>query len=683
MAYSRNEYLQSLNRMRANYQNQGNPLINREDDNGNVGNELSAFAYMDTNMSSPAQASKNGGFFGNLFGSIDELAFQFGSGYVNGWEGGLDLGANILSGITKNDNFEKWAQQDLGAEAGRFIQTYANLTPWSIIDNARKGNYADKDWWGNAISGFGDIMTAGFGGWDENQIVQGILSGGVSTIMAGIGSLITWIGNSIGGKKRKADAYVDRSFENDKNEVYNFDTHVISDTEGGQFVGGLAHAFGEMLPSIQVGMAVGGGMSGASGLNAMRGKAGITASAKALKYVPKLASTGMLGLSSAGHATNEARKEGADRSQALGYGLLSGAVEAGTEWIFPEGGVGGVSVSGQVKKSVAKTFVKEAMEEGLEEVASELLNPIIKQITYDNEAYKQYGTGEYWKQVGLAGASGAIMGGVMSGAQSIGNRYQYGKNCSDYLEHSQNISELYEKAQEAERKGDTKRAERYKTAIENEYIEMMDALQRAVADKSDTGKRNLVNMLKRLQMVSNNSVVSQQEQVQRGTQSLIDEYNNYKARKNAVKFNKWLANQQKDTIKYTVSEEDTTRIMETKLENKDGSATRYTYVDEPNDFNSGWKVVPVTSTKEPSFYVYAKKPLKQSELAKRLPFDKISKKFNIPASLEKTYSKKLASKNPTSVIQFISRYAKTDAYGVLAKLGYDAFQYNDGTVKET
>ena len=53
MAYSRNEYLQSLNRMRANYQNQGNPLINREDDNGNVGNELSAFAYMETDQPAP------------------------------------------------------------------------------------------------------------------------------------------------------------------------------------------------------------------------------------------------------------------------------------------------------------------------------------------------------------------------------------------------------------------------------------------------------------------------------------------------------------------------------------------------------------------------------------------------------------------------------------------------------
>ena len=60
MAYSRNEYLQSLNRMRSNYQSQGNPLINTEDDNGNVGNELSSFAYMNTEpqSSAPEQASK-------------------------------------------------------------------------------------------------------------------------------------------------------------------------------------------------------------------------------------------------------------------------------------------------------------------------------------------------------------------------------------------------------------------------------------------------------------------------------------------------------------------------------------------------------------------------------------------------------------------------------------------------
>ena len=662
---SRNEYLQSLNRMRANYQNQGNPLINREDDNGSVGNELSAFAYMNTTpaSSAPEQASKRNDFLGKLFGSVDEIAYQFGSGYVNGWEGGLDLGANILGGITKNEDFKKWAQQDLGAEAGRFIQTYANLTPWAIIDNAKKGNYADKDWWGNAISGFGDIMTAGFGGWDANQIVQGILSGGVSTLMALIGTGITELGNSIGGEQRKADAYVDRSFENDKNEKYGFDTSPISDTQTGQFFGGIAHSIGEMLPSIQIGMAVGKGMSGASGLNAMRGKAGIGASAKALKYVPKLASTGMMGLSASGHAMNEALKEGANDTQALGYGLASGAIESATEWIFPDGGVGGVKVGKQaLKKSVVREIGKEMLQEGAEEVISELASPIIKMI-YDNEAYKEYTTGDYWKQVALAGLGGAISGGIMSGVQNIGNRIKYGKNGSNFLEHSQNLFDLeneYKKAKTVEQK--TAIAQQ----IEVEAREMLTSLKEMVNDKSERGKKQLVGILEQLGMVNSQSNISTESQVQNSVRDLNQEYGNVEAEKNK-------------NVRYTIPTDETQKIMETKLENKDGSAKRYVFLDEPDEFNNRI-IAPATNSNEPSFFVYAKKPLREAKLPKSLSFEKMSKKFNIPASLEKTYSKKLANKNPFSVIQFISRYAKTDAKGVLSKLGYDAFEYKDGRV---
>ena len=610
---------------------------------------------MGTTRPAPEQASKRSDFLGKTFGAIDEIAFQFGSGYVNGWEGGLDLGANFLGWATKNDDFTKWARQDLGAEAGRFIQTYANLTPWAIVNNIRQGNYADRDWWGNAVGGFGDIMTSAFGGWDANQIVQGILSGGVSTIMALIGTGITALGNAIDGKDRKADAYVDNSFENDKNERYGFDTSAISDTEAGQFVGGIAHSIGEMLPSIQIGAVAGSAFKGA----------GI--GGKALKYGTKGISTGMMALSASGHGTNEALEAGASKGKALAFGMVSGAIEGATEWIFPDGGVGGVKVGQKaLKKSIVKELAKEMIEEGTEEIISELLSPVTKMI-YDSDAYKEYTTGEYWKQVALAGASGAVSGGIMSGIQGVGNRAKYGKNGTAFLEHTENVADLEEQYNKA-------KTQEQKLAIaqqiEAETKEMMSSLKEMVDDKTESGKRKLTSMLEQLGAINKKSNVAIENQVQSGVENLNKEYGNVEAEKALPK---------NEETKYTIPTDDTSKIMETKLENEDGSAKRYVLADKPDEVGNQ-VIAPATSSDETSFFVYAKKPLSEVNLTKELSFEKMSKKFNIPTSLEKTYSKKLTDKNPLSVIKFISRYAKTDVQGVLARLGYDAFEYKDGRV---
>ena len=60
MATSRNEYLKTLNKMRDNYQNNGNAMINTLDDSTSVGEELSSFAYMDTKIPSiPSSSNEN------------------------------------------------------------------------------------------------------------------------------------------------------------------------------------------------------------------------------------------------------------------------------------------------------------------------------------------------------------------------------------------------------------------------------------------------------------------------------------------------------------------------------------------------------------------------------------------------------------------------------------------------
>lgn len=635
MADSRKEYLQSLNRMRNNYQNQGNVLINNEDDNGNVGNELSAFAYMNTDVSNPNyfdRVSKGvkGSAVGKAFGSIDEMAGEFGSGFVNGWEGILDYGANFLGWLTGSDNFNKWAQQDIGRELADYTMTYANLTPWSLASNGFQGNYYKADWWGNAIGGLGDILTSATGGWDENQIAQGILTGGVSTLLAGIGSLFTWWGNKIGGTEKTIDAYIDDKYSEHADQYYGFDNNTVKNTkignfEVGNFAGGIVHSIGEMLPSIMIGNAVGGAMT-AQG-----------AGAKAVQLVSKGASTAFMGLSSAGHASNEALQDGASKGKALGYGAVSGAIEAGTEWIFPDGGVGGSNVGKSLKKSVIRELGKEMLEEGVEEVVSELLNPVAKMI-YDKEAYKEYTTGEYWQGVALAGASGAISGGIMSTISGVHNKSRYGQ-ATTVAENVEAISDLAEQYKKA--KTDAQRNQ-IQNKIDELNTENMNILKEMANSDSPKVQRQLANFLE--------SVFSKNARVSKQTDAL-----------------------------HTVTNKDVERINTTKFENEDGSARRYEFADIPNELG-GWTVTPSTKKDGSDFFVYSKNPLRETNIKNELAFDKVSQKFNIPSSLEKTYSKKLNAKNPMDVLEYISRYAKTDAQGVLTKLGYDAFEYKNGNV---
>ena len=54
----RNEYLQSLNQMRSNYQSTGNVLVNPSDNSTNVGTDISSFAYMNTPVQVPKESTK-------------------------------------------------------------------------------------------------------------------------------------------------------------------------------------------------------------------------------------------------------------------------------------------------------------------------------------------------------------------------------------------------------------------------------------------------------------------------------------------------------------------------------------------------------------------------------------------------------------------------------------------------
>lgn len=628
MANSRKEYLQSLNRMRNNYQNQGNVLINTEDDNGNVGNELSSFAYMNTPIEN-ATGIKETSTTDKIFGTIDELASQFGSGYVNGWEGMLDFGANGLSWITGNDNFSKWAQQDLGKQASEWVKTYANFTPWSIIENVINGNYGNKEYWGSALSGFGDLLTSAVGGWDENQIAQGILTGGVSTLIAGIGSLLTWAGNALGGTQRTADAYAD-DYTQDKEKYYGFDDQWVESSEGGQFATGIVHSIGEMLPSIQLGTAFGKGLKA------------IGANPTAIHYGSKAVSTGALGLSASGHASNEALQDGASKGQAMAYGFAKGNIEAISEWIFPDGGVGGYKVSDVLtrtaKQSIVKDIAKEMLQEGAEEIFSELLDPVAKMI-YKDDSWKSYLDKDYWKQVALAGASGAVSGGIMATFSSIkanrnskANQEKYGR-CTEVADNFDRINELqqvYDKATDEQKS-------QIKAEIEKLTEESFDIMQEMSTSEDKNTKAQFARFVLDLQLFGEKS-----DSADTSTQA-------------------------SEETNYTTDNVQTTQIKKGSFVDNDGKPLGVKLEDGK---------LTLDENSENTL-----KGIKHFTYQKDIPVGRVIKRFNLDHSLRKTIKNYLDRKNLTGLVKYLRKMSgETDTNAVLKKLGYDAIVTNDGEI---
>ena len=134
-----------------------------------------------------------------------------------------------------------------------------------------------------------------------------------------------------------------------------------------------------------------GGAAGAAGAGAI----GTTA-----------ATTGLMGVSSVGSGMSEAYAGGATDEEAATYGLIKGAVDAGSELLF--GGLGkavkavglskGISsaddwlakkLSAKISKQIAKNFVEygvKASGEGLEEVIAGVGSAMAKQATYMSDA---------------------------------------------------------------------------------------------------------------------------------------------------------------------------------------------------------------------------------------------------------------------------------------------------------
>lgn len=397
----------------------------------NPNNASTQVGVMEDTSSQPMNTSANrqGAWYDKVFGFIDDVAREFGSGFVRGWEG---MGDFVLTGVSAigeamgNDmsDLNDFIKLDLGGLAGNWTQAYMNFTPWGIANNIK--NYGDSEYWKNfgqdTIANL-DMAFGGFGGHGQEDI--------------------------------------DKIMEHNRQYAINKGSTLTDMGKSGEFIGGIAGSIGQMLPSIMVGNAVGGALTKAQGVETI---ANLSKGGQALV---KTAQLGSFGLGAGGQGSQEALNEGANAKQALAYGAVTGAIEVGTELASDGLGKLGAKVVGEstklgkwlgnskiggfdlFRKGIGTTTIgelsKNMIEEGLEEVASELLSPLAKSIYKGSDALKDYGTKDYWEGVVLSGASGAVMGGIMEGASQASIYTALGKDGVKVVKNIQEMNETQAK----------------------------------------------------------------------------------------------------------------------------------------------------------------------------------------------------------------------------------------------
>lgn len=366
-------------------------LLNQKKQNeyqgGNVVNQGSSEQISEMGSQSHSDGKNQ---FQKAMGGIDNIGYRMGKGLFSFLEGFADLGANAIgalgdvTGWYDSKPYTDWAKHDMSDQAMKWAMTYGDMNPISIGKKAVEGKYVDGDYWGNLWGDLGNIFT----GQDDGK------------------------------------------FEEDfkKNYQYDFDDNFMTNNAVGQFVGDMAESFGRMVPSIALGKFAGG----------IAGSAASTAG-KADK-IAKLVSTAMIGVSSAGSSSVEALNDGANAGQAILYGLASGAVEAGTEYIPWEKVPGLGKLLGQntlsgigLRKFSISELGKSMAQEGLEEVVSGVFNPILKTIYKGADSLKEFGNKDFYIDLGKSFASGALMGGLMEGVSMKANSSKYSNEGIDYI----------------------------------------------------------------------------------------------------------------------------------------------------------------------------------------------------------------------------------------------------------
>ena len=236
-----------------------------------------------------------------------------------------------------------------------------------------------------------------------------------------------------------ADDWAEQRFASDWVN-YNHADEWFNPSSSWRVAGDVAGGIGTSLPAI----------AGAAAGAAIIYFSGGSLSSVGAKLIISSISAGIAGFGAAGNATKEAYREtGQLTGKEFGYGALSGATEAGVEFLTAGIGKGtgriisslGKTAAKETAETVAKTgakaifkqigedFVTEAFEEGL----AEFLSPVYQRMTYNPDA-ENASAQEIFYAAMVGGLSGMVMSGSSIGINAGVNttvNYFSGKKASE------------------------------------------------------------------------------------------------------------------------------------------------------------------------------------------------------------------------------------------------------------
>lgn len=462
MAQKRSEFYKSLNQMRDSNQTLGNPLINNVDDTTDVGSELSSFAYQpisaDTGIDWVTDTQINQA---NSEREYNEYKASR-NGWQRFWDTFQDIGNNIAEGVL---NFV-----DGIFDAGAYVVGLFG------DDEFKQGvqNVMNYDWQQHVLN-VGQQLNIG------NAILTGDMFSG--EYWQNWADTFTLTGSRDNLNKTKAS-----SFQSDWGGF-------------GEFLQSAEEGIGYVLPSIIVGIATGGA------------SVGVQAAAAGIMV-------GATGISAFGSGTNEALNNGATYEQAGQSGLITGAIEMGTEALSWGVGkiagkiagkattygtrVGATSFGQQLGKLSAKEIGKAALEEGTEEFISELLSPLAKQV-YQEDAIKNawFNVGsdenrEMWRNAFISGGAGAIGGAFGATVQGVNIKHRLSNQGIDLANQYSEIVNLHEEALKEAQKGQGANQELI-SQYENRIGELTKQFESGMESFKETNPekfKNLMEMIK-------------------------------------------------------------------------------------------------------------------------------------------------------------------------------------------
>lgn len=392
-------------------------------------------------------------------------------------------------GLLKDTTVSDLAYLDTSADSKNTTYTVNDLNLDNEIDKQSASSIDKGDWWQRTI---GTI----------NQLGANLLGGAISSIEGltdGITNIAGYIGTWFGADDqwaKDASSYdwssdvtnflakandsiapwnwgrLDQIWgDEDYQETINQQSWFSENDTLNSWVNNIESMVGNMLPSIALTYATAGAYAGASAGAVANGFKSATDVANTANKIGKWAGLLEMSLSAAGSSSVEALQNGAELSNALLYGALSGSVELGTELIGGEG-VAGV-LTKPMSDSLTKNLIKSFVSEGAEEVLSDLVSPLID-LTYKNndswESAINYLNEEYTSQDFAKGlvdsfVMGGIGGLIFGGASEIGSYRKYGKTGYSYVSTVNEVNEVKEKLEKARASGNETKIAKYTSEL--------------------------------------------------------------------------------------------------------------------------------------------------------------------------------------------------------------------------